>query len=190
MSGKKYIHKGVRSPERKNFYDTCFGDAAGRAAPKDQIDAVCRECRNPECERAGSSMTAWQIRMRDQPNYLLNFPKFSDLTTDDHKRITSMTIREEQPVIVLPSFASWEEPLEPDVEKIEESPVTVSKPEPKPPEPVRRTKPRNVPIPNGGILIGEGPSPETTPPAPPEDPWVNADKIVEIVQPGATIRLK
>lgn len=190
MSAKKYIHKGVRSPERKNFYDTCFGDAAGRAAPKEQIDALCRECRNPECERAGSSMTAWQIRMRDQPNYLLNFPKFSDLATDDHKRIASLPIREEQPVIVVPSFASWEEPLEQPVETAIEIQAQTP-PAPTPTEPPRpRTKPRNAPLPNGGVLIGGGTAPEPTPLVPAEDPWVNADKIVEIVQPGATIRLK
>jgi hypothetical protein len=53
----------------------------------------CRRCRNEECIRAGGAQTPWHWRMENQPEYLLNNPIFSDMGTDEHKRLAEMAFK-------------------------------------------------------------------------------------------------
>jgi len=153
--GKNYQHKGIRIIGQKNLFEVCFGTPEGRAASAETIDGICMGCRNPECMRAGHGSTLWQKRMRTQVDSLLNDPKFSELSTDDHKRISGIDIPElgqKYAALVIPSTASdsWDLPVlkparKPDEEWEGELPASLSrKPESEPepfPEPATEPAP-------------------------------------------------
>jgi len=54
----------------------------------------CRICRNDQCLRAQGATTPWHQRMENQPEYLLNNPVFSDLTSGKHKELAAQVFED------------------------------------------------------------------------------------------------
>lgn len=88
--------RGTRSMPEQDFFEGCFEDfqrmqTSERPQGKTHLEVFtetfCNNCRNTECVRAGNKTLAWAKRMREQPEWLLNNPIFSELATLDHQRI-------------------------------------------------------------------------------------------------------
>lgn len=86
---------GVAPHEQKDFISGCNDPRSQVHADPAHFEQVwCRRCRNEYCTRAKGAQTPWHWRMENQPEYLLNDPNFSELATDDHKRINGMTFKD------------------------------------------------------------------------------------------------
>jgi len=86
---------GVAQHEKKDFLDGCNDPKTKMGTDPEHFQKVwCRRCRNEYCVRAKGAQTPWHWRMEHQPDYLLNNPQFSDLSTDDHKRINGITFKD------------------------------------------------------------------------------------------------
>ena len=80
---------GIRAHKKRDFFEGCNEPGTQWFTPNAQEfqKAFCRICRNEECIRAQGATTPWHHRMENQVEHLLNHPVFSDLATDDHKRL-------------------------------------------------------------------------------------------------------
>jgi hypothetical protein len=219
----KYRHKGAKDFNIVNNYQVCFGPGSKAASFKQDptikdaeinalIEITCSQCKNFKCERAGF-LYGYRERNQAQVEILLNDPLFSDLSTEEEKRISSLNIenlkQKIEQLVLNTSFenADWENADRskaksypeidskesvsfPKIPKIDKPPTEVSNRSPETsPSTLKKTKPqpmRNTPVQPGGFLIGEGPAPSTTI-VRPIDPWTDADKMVKS---GATITVK
>ena len=199
---KKFQHKGVNKflPVVDNF-GYCFEETLKRApdTPLDQLHSLCKQCRNETCVRAGRGVTTWTERMREQPEWLLNNPHFSDLSLEEHKRISEIdfsSLKQKVEAISLNTkpHSGWESAeIRPDSTEsvpLKASPIRVIQ-APKPAEVPKETrvsvppkKIRNTPMPSQEVLIGGESVPEPTKPV---DPWEDADKKVSV---GGKVTLK
>jgi hypothetical protein len=214
--------RGTRSAPDQDFFEGCFEDfqkmqVSGPPPGKTQVEVFtetfCNNCRNTDCARAGNKTLTWVKRMRDQPEWLLNNPIFSELATLDHQRIHELQFpqrKQEQEKLLLdwnPGSKqdqalqdSWESP--PPAEQAEQAeqaepsstPVitapSISAKGPAPsPSAFQGDLPKlpNISTPQGGIVLsqpaGSAPSPTTSI----HDVWSTTGP--KVVQPGAVIRL-
>ncbi len=146
--------------------------------------------------------------MRDQPEWLINNPKFSDLETMAHQILATqdfqpLNAKAERleisaqtqdwtipqpgvPLIPAPAkgkpelFVQEDPPLAEDIQEPKETPTT-EKPSFEKPKP-KNPRVGNTPLPKGGVLIGPSPTP-------PIDPWTPTPQGTPVL-PGAKIVLK
>lgn len=87
---------GIRAHRKSDFFEGCNEQGKPWFTPNPQEfqKAFCRICRNEECIRAQGAITPWHHRMETQVEHLLNHPVFSDLATDDHKRIATQAFND------------------------------------------------------------------------------------------------
>lgn len=86
---------GVAEHDKKDFLAGCNDPKTKMGTDPEHFQKIwCRRCRNEYCVRSKGSQTPWHWRMEHQPEYLLNNPEFSDLSTDDHKRINAITFKD------------------------------------------------------------------------------------------------
>lgn len=83
---------GIRPREMRDF----FGGCNEPGSPIFLSDAAafmrvwCGKCRRSECIRAKGVVRAWERRMEEQPDYLINEPRFSDMTDPRHQEIAKL----------------------------------------------------------------------------------------------------
>lgn len=83
---------GTRPRERRDLFAGCNepGTPAYLPNPADFMRVWCARCRHSDCIRAKSVVHAWERRMEEQPEYLLNAPQFSDLTDPRHQAMAAV----------------------------------------------------------------------------------------------------
>jgi len=175
----------------------------------------CGACKNTECVRSSGSKTSWVERMRDQPDYLINDPIFSDLLSHAHKALAAQDFplrnAQAERLEISSQQQDWSVPapgavLVPQGRVVPDDPHAfddppeepeVPLPEPDLPQaPAPLPTPKPVPVPKPSAKPANTPMPKggfllgpASAPAPPVDPWTPTTSAT-MVLPGAKVVLK
>lgn len=83
---------GIRPRAKRDFFAGCNepGSSAYIADPDAFMKVWCARCRRSECVRAKGYVAAWESRMEEQVDYLINAPRFSRVESNEHKALAGM----------------------------------------------------------------------------------------------------
>lgn len=84
---------GIRPRVKRDFFAGCNepGSSAYIAEPNAFMKVWCARCRRSECVRAKGYVAAWESRMEEQVDYLINAPRFSRVESKEHKALAGMS---------------------------------------------------------------------------------------------------
>lgn len=139
----------------------------------------CAVCRNNSCTEALWGESKWTQRVRREQEQKLDNPQYADDKHPKHAEFAGQEWTRELPE--LPE--DWQKhPAEETAQPQQAAPQRTAPQQQGPPPPMG-SRPRNTPVPSGGIMLGGAPAPTS---AGGEDPWAPKEKKVKV---GATIQI-